>query len=160
MAPVDDTPVVNASGKEEQEAPSYSLEEVMGLPEGLEVAFTGQEVYESYPENADYFSLNASEGRKLLVLRFSIVNVGEQEQNVDLLNSGAVFHIKVNETFSRRALTTMLMDDMATYVGTVPAGGSVDTVLVIEVDNGMAESISSVGLSVENGEKAYLSNLP
>ena len=54
----------------------------------------------------------------------------------------------------------MLMDDMATYVGTVPAGGSVDTVLVIEVDNGMAESISSVGLSVENGEKAYLSNLP
>ncbi len=159
MAPVDDTPVVNASGKEEQEAPSYSLEEVMGLPEGLEVAFTGQEVYESYPENADYFSLNASEGRKLLVLRFSIVNAGEQEQNVDLLNSGAVFHIKVNETFSRRALTTMLMDDMATYVGTVPAGGSVDTVLVIEVDNGMAESISSVGLSVENGEKAYLSNL-
>ena len=53
-----------------------------------------------------------------------------------------------------------IMVNMATYVGTVPAGGSVDTVLVIEVDNGMAESISSVGLSVENGEKAYLSNLP
>ncbi len=154
MAPVDDTPVVDSAGKEEQAVVSYSLEEVMGLPEGLEVTFTGQEVHDSYPEGEDFFSLNASEGKKLMVLHFSIANTGEQEQRLDILNSETIFQITVNETYSRRALTTMLLDDMATYVGTVSAGGSVDTVLVIELESGMAENVSSVSMNVKSEEKA------
>ena len=154
MAPVDDTPVVDSEGKEETAVSSYSLEEVMGLPEGLEVTFTGQETHDSYPEGEDFFSLNASEGKKLMVLHFSIANTGEQEQSLDMLHSETVFQITVNETYSRRALTTMLLDDMATYVGTVPAGGNVDTVLVIELESGMAENVSSASMNVKNEDKA------
>lgn len=154
MAPVDDTPVVDSEGKEETAVSSYSLEEVMGLPEGLEVTFTGQEMHDSYPEGEDFFSLNASEGKKLMVLHFSIANTGEQEQSLDMLHSETVFQITVNETYSRRALTTMLLDDMATYVGTVPAGGNVDTVLVIELESGMAENVSSASMNVKNEDKA------
>ncbi len=156
MAPVDDTPVVNSSGKEEQSAvPSYTLEEVAGLPEGVEVAFTERGIYDNYPEEGDFFSLNASAGKKLLVLHFSISNTGEQEQNVDILDSGAVFNVTVNETYTRRALTVMALNDLSAYEGTVAAGEKADAILVIEVDTDMAENISSVSLQVRNEEKSH-----
>ena len=156
MAPVDDTPVVDAEGKAEQAvASSYSLEEVAGLPEGLAVAYTERGIYDSYPEEGDFFSLNASEGKKLLVLHFSITNTGEADQSVDILNSGAVFNVTVIETSSRRALFTLLLNDLSTYEGAVGAGEKADAVLVVEVDAGMAENISSLSLQVKNGEKSH-----
>lgn len=160
MAPVDDTPVVDSAGKEEQAAvPSYTLEEVAGLPEGVEVAFTERGIYDNYPEEGDFFSLNASAGRKLLVLHFSITNTGEQEQNVDILGSGAVFSVTVNETYTRRALTVMALNDLSAYEGTVAAGEKADAILVIEVDADMAENISSVSLQVRNEDKAHTMKL-
>ena len=48
MDPVDDTPVVDASGEvvtdegQSMEEPSYSAEEVMGLPEGVALSFAGK----------------------------------------------------------------------------------------------------------------------
>ncbi|HBA49599.1 MAG TPA: hypothetical protein DCZ91_17745 [Lachnospiraceae bacterium] len=160
MAPVDDTPVVDSAGKEEQAAvSSYTLEEVAGLPEGVEVAFTERGIYDNYPEEGDFFSLNASAGRKLLVLHFSITNTGEQEQNVDILGSGAVFSVTVNETYTRRALTVMALNDLSAYEGTVAAGEKADAILVIEVDADMAENISSVSLQVRNEDKVHTMKL-
>ncbi len=156
MPPVDDTPVVNSTGKEEQAAvPSYTLEEVAGLPEGVEVAFTERGIYDNYPEEGEFFSLNASRGKKLLVLHFSIANTGEQEQNIDILGSGAIFSVTVNETYTRRALTVMALNDLSTYEGTVAAGEKADAILVIEVEGDMAENISSVSLQVKKEEKAH-----
>ena len=156
MAPVDDTPVVNSSGKEEQsEVSAYTLEEVAGLPEGVEVVFMERGIYDNYPEEGDFFSLNASAGMKLLVLHFSIANIGEQEQNVDILDSGAVFNVTVNETYTRRALTVMALNDLSAYEGTLAAGEKADAILVIEVDTDMAENISSVSLQVRNEEKSH-----
>lgn len=156
MAPVDDTPVVDSAGKEERAAvSSYTLEEVAGLPEGVEVAFTERGIYDNYPEESDFFSLNASAGRKLLVLHFSIANTGEQEQNVDILGSGAVFSVTVNETYTRRALTVVALNDLSTYEGTIAAGEKADAILVIEVGADLAENISSVSLQVKNEEKVH-----
>lgn len=156
MAPVDDTPVVDSAGKEERAAvSSYTLEEVAGLPEGVEVAFTERGIYDNYPEESDFFSLNASAGRKLLVLHFSITNTGEQEQNVDILGSGAVFSVTVNETYTRRALTVVALNDLSTYEGTIAAGEKADAILVIEVGADLAENISSVSLQVKNEEKVH-----
>lgn len=160
MAPVDDTPVVDSAGKEEQAAvSSYTLEEVAGLPEGVEVAFTERGIYDNYPEEGDFFSLNASAGRKLLVLHFSITNTGEQEQNVDILGSGSVFSVTVNETYTRRALTVMALNDLSAYEGMVAAGEKADAILVIEVDADMAENISSVSLQVRNEDKTHTMKL-
>lgn len=164
MGPVDDTPVVNAPGAEaETENPvrqeEYSMEEVMGLPEGMTVAFQGQEVYDSYPEEGDFFSMSASEGKKLLVLRFSVSNGTAQDQEMDMLASDAAFHVTVNGEYTRRALTTMLLDDMTTFVGTIPAQGSVETVLVVEMGQETASHISSLSLTVKNESKTYAMEL-
>lgn len=155
MSPVDDTPVVDATGTEQIPNAGYTLEEVMGLPEGLEVTFREQEVCDSYPAEGDYFSLNAAEGKKLLVLHFDLTNTGSGEQNVDMLASGAMLSVTVNENYTRRALTTMLLEDLSSYMGTVSAGETAQTVLVIEISEETAENITSLGLQAKNGERTF-----
>lgn len=153
QAPPDD---IQTAPPEEVVNP-YSMEEVMGLPEGVTAAFTGHKLYSRYPDNGAVggFSLDAVEGKQLLVLSFSLANTSGQEQAVDLLSSGANYRITVNGDYIRRALTTILGDDMSTFIGTLPAGSSADAVLVIEVEDSMADNISSLELSVKNESKAY-----
>ncbi len=161
MPPVDDTPVVDTTGTGEEEVPdaAYEPEEVMALPAGVEVAFQGQELCDSYPAGGDYLSLNASEGKKLLILHFTLTNKGSEEQAIDMLASGTAFHVTVNESYTRRALTTMLLEDLSTYMGTLPAGESADTVLAIEVSGEMAENISALSVEVKNGDRTSAQQL-
>ncbi|MCI8286653.1 MAG: hypothetical protein HFH89_03135 [Lachnospiraceae bacterium] len=157
MGPVDDTPVVDSSGTAAPGNTSFSLEEVIGLPEGVTAAFLEHTVCDSYPNESDSmsmgFSLDASEGRKLLVLHFSLTNATEQEQEVDLFSSDTIYSITVNEDYIRRALTTLLPDDMGTYKENLSAGGSASAVLVIEIEEQMADNITSVSLKVKNEDK-------
>ncbi len=155
MDPVDDTPVVNEPDQTPGE--SYTMEEVLDLPEGILLVFAGQEVCGSYPEEENaYFSLEAEEGKQLLVLHFQVSNTGEQEQNVDILSLKPQFRITVNETLSRQALPTMLEEDLVFLQADIPAGDSKDAVLVVEVDQDMAENITALSLSINHdGKKCY-----
>ncbi len=153
MDPVDDTPVVDGPGVEEedsQEPSSYTAEEVMGLPEGVTLNFTGQEICDSYPGESDYFAVTATEGKKLLVLKFSITNTLEQETRVDQLSSEATYRVAVNGEKAKRALSTMLPNDMAFYADTLSAGAGAEAVLVVEIPADAAEAISSVELQIKN----------
>ena len=90
----------------------------------------------------------AVEGKKLLVLRFSLYNGSGQEQEVNILSKEAAFQVVVNETVSRRAMTTWLLDDLATFQGVIPAEGSASAVLLIEVEDGT--EISTVSLKLKS----------
>lgn len=153
MGATDNTPVIDSASP----VNSCTMEEVMGLPSGIAVSYVGQSVCESYPEDGgyDFFSLDASEGKKLLVLSFELTNHSEQEQEINLLTSGTVFRVTVNGEYTRRALTTMLINDMSTFVGTVPAGGSTEAVILIEMDAERAADISSVSFDLKNDVKTY-----
>lgn len=149
MRPVEDTLVVNGPEGEEGAVSSYTVEEVMGLPEGLSLTFQGEEIYDSYPGEGEFFSLNASEGKKLMVLNFMLSNAGAGEQNLDLLGSNTAFHVTVNGEYTRRALPTILLNDLSTFVGAVPGEGSVEVVLVVEVEESLANAVTSLSLSVK-----------
>lgn len=160
MDPVDDTPIVDspsggqsASGEDR----TYRLEEVLGLPEGVVISFLGQKTYDYYPEDGDEagFGLSASAGKKLLVLSFSLENTGEQAQEVDLNFPELKFYITVNGEYTRRAMTTILLNDLFTYSGTLEAGGSAETVLVIEVDESMEGNITAIDLGVRKESQLY-----
>lgn len=150
MDPVDDTPVIGAGG---QAGTSFSIEETLDLPEGVSVAFLNHALHDSYPEGEHYFGMTATEGKKFLVLSFSISNASAQDQSIDLLHSEAEFRITVNGEYTRRALPTILENDFSSYEGTVPAGGSAEAVLVIEIDNEMAGNIASITVNVKNDQK-------
>lgn len=154
MDPVDDTPVTTAPGSEAEN--SYTVADVLELPQGMNVVFMEHALYDVYPEGDEgSLALSATEGNKLLVLAFSIINATGQDQEVDFLALSPQFRITVNEDYIRRALVTMLEDDMTTFIGTIPNAGAASAVLVIEVDTVTAENISSISLDIKNDSKAY-----
>ena len=154
MDPVDNTPVVGgpAGGNGTQ---SYSIEDVLGLPEGVSIVYSGQTLHDAYPED-DILTIPASEGKQLLVLEFVISNASDQDQSIDILSLAPDFRITVNGDYTRKAMfPTMLDEDLAMYKGTIPSMGSASTVLIIELDDERAENLSSISLSVKNDSKTY-----
>lgn len=163
MDPVADTPVVDLPPENGMTDNTVgSMEEFFQLPVGMTLAFQGTQTTASYPEDGEmgsYFTLDATSGKSLLVLHYTLNNQSGMDQNVDFLSSSSVFKVTVNGDYTRTALVTMLEDDMSVYAGTLAAGESQNLVLLIEIDQSMADSISSVSLSVQDGSNEYTSPL-
>lgn len=155
MGEADDTPVTDIS---QQEEPG-SMEDVLGLAEGVSVSYVGAELCATYPHDEELggFVINASsEEKSLLVLRFRFSNGTEQEQTVDIASQKEmVFRITVNESYRRNAIPALLLDDMTAFRETIPAGESTEAVLIIEVEQGSMEEISSIFLNLKNDVKSY-----
>jgi hypothetical protein len=149
-----ETPVVDVS--EGTGETSDSMENYLELPEGLSLTYTGYELCQSYqePSNA-YFTLEASEGKQLLVLSFEMRNDSGSEQSVNLLERRDSYRITVDGSYTRSALTTMLDNDLSTYVGVVAPGVSEQMVLMIEVGADQAENIDSISLNMKNESNTY-----
>lgn len=158
MDPVDDTPIVGgpAGGSSAQ---SYSMEDALGLPEGVSIVYAGQTLHDTYPEDGS-FTITASTGRQLLVLEFVIVNASDQDQSIDILSLAPDFRITVNGDYTRKAMLTMLLEeDLLVYQGTIPSMESASKVLIIELDDEMAANLASISLSLKNGSKTYTTQL-
>lgn len=161
MDPVDDTPVVNEPSTNRPntsgEGTSYRLEQVLELPEGVTVTFLGQETCEFYPDddNNDILVVNASAGKKLLVMHFSLANTGAQDQDIDLRFPEVTYRVTINGEITRRAMTTMLLNDMLDFSDTLKAGDSADVVLVVEVDESMEGDINTISVGVKKGSEVY-----
>lgn len=151
MRPAEDTPVIDSAGVAEAE--TFTMEQVLNLPEGVSISYRDMEVCDSYAEEEGLFSLPATEGKKLLVLKFDLYNGSGQDQTIDILTQGIAFKVTANGNYTRRALTTMLLSDLTSYKGTVAAGSGVEAVIVMEAENSVAESISSLRLDLNNDSK-------
>lgn len=154
----------DGSGAAEVETPAAqeditaSMEEFFGLPEGVTLSYEEYQVADSYPEDgstADYFALDASDGKKLVVLKFRMTNGSAQDENIDLLDSGSRYVITVNNSVRGNALPTMLPNDMSTYVDTLMAGAEQELVLLLEVDEETAADIQTISLRLRNASNEY-----
>lgn len=158
MGVVDDTPVIDSAGSGSNMASTYSMEEVLGFPEGIKAEFQEYELCGYYPKNSEdsFFTVNASEGNQLLVLRFLVTNTSAEEQNVNLTSAEPGFKVTINGEYSRRTLPiAMLPNNMEILSETLQAGDSVEAVLLIEiVGETTASDILSIRLTVENEGKS------
>lgn len=130
-----------------------SMEEFLKL-EGAELTYTGCEVTDSYPsekkEDEFFFFMSATEGKKLLVLKFELTNISDGELALDMAKTDTRYKI-IADGEEKNALTTLLLNDLAYYQGTVEPGQSVELVLVGEVSEGeKAESLQLKMKSVDN----------
>ncbi len=155
MGAVDDTPVVGVGTIENQGI--ATLEEYYDLPQGLSLTYSGYQVCESYPQEGEegVFSLDASEGKKLLVLSFRIENATENDQAVDLFSKAGQQKITVNGDYIRNALTTMLLNDISTYENTLSANSGEELVLLVEVEQAVTNNIASIVVNFKNESKAF-----
>lgn len=141
-----DTPTVDISG----EGSSLTLEEVFSLT-GVEIQYTGYLVADTYPEaqgDNPYFALDATEGKKLLVLRFTLHNMTAEAVELDIFSMAPKATVTVNDTVRKNAMSTMLLDDLGTFVGSIDGGEEMPMVLLAEIDQNAAADIRSLRLTV------------
>lgn len=133
---------------------------VPGAPEGeqnlaaafeqkdFEIEYKGYEACTSY-SNGEMFALDASKGKQLLVLHFDIVNKSTEEKQCSIISQNPMFRIIVNEAEKKSALTTILLNDLATVDETLEAGAHYDAVTVFETEPGYEEGIEKLSLEVK-----------
>lgn len=121
----------------------------------LSLSYQGYEVRSSYPDGAEevYFAMDATEGKKLLVLKFLIQNPTQEDVQADIFSTGARFKISVNGGDYKNALATMLTNDLSTYSDIIPAGAAGEAVLVMEVEEAEAFAVDSAAMTVKKGEE-------
>lgn len=119
------------------------------------IRYTGYKICDAYPESGDsfYFAMTPRTGKKLLVLEFNASNVSGADAELDMFSKDSSFKIKVNGENEQYALSTLLLNDLATYKGVIPAGQSETLVLVGEVDEDLASNITSIGVSTQSESK-------
>lgn len=154
MGETDNTPVVDMT---QQESGPASMEEMLKVAEEVSITYLGAGLYDVYPDSGEIggFALPASQGKKLLVLNFQILNGGQQEQRVDIASQNMTFRVNVNSGYTRTAMYAMLPDDMTAFKETIPAGESAEAVLIIEVEQGSIDEIQTISLSLKNDEDVY-----
>lgn len=151
--------VVDVSQDEEEAQPMVSsVEEYYGIPNVM-ISYTGYELTDSYPPSEEgavpVFSMDASAGTQLLVLKFNVQNTSGQDQQMNMLGYGATFRVSVNGEASKGALATMLVNDMQTYDDVIPANTSVEMVSIVEVPQGT--NVGSIEFILRgNGEDGTL----
>lgn len=133
---VDNAEVVDVS----EEYSASSIEEFYGI-EGFSFQYTGYELKNEYPEVAQdsaeaFFAMQATPGTQLLVLKFQAVNNSGMERELNMINCGMKSRVSVNGESSKSVLSTMLLNDIQTYKGTIEANASTELVAIVEVPEG------------------------
>lgn len=130
-----------------------TLDEAIGY-DGFHFSYEGYETEEAYtPAGTEsFFTMNATEGTELLVLKFSAGNRSGSEETLDMLGTGIRFKIQINGE-TKNALTTMLLNDFANYQDVIAGGESAELVVICEIPKEQAGDISSLALIVKNEDK-------
>lgn len=146
----------------EQTAPTVeTMEEFFGLSD-VQIKYSGYEVYDSYPQGSEeepVFAVTATVGNKLLVCSFEVANIAAGDSQVNLLDLGAKFRVRLNGSGEKPALFTYLPDELASYQGTIAAGESVKTVVIFEISIEESESIESIAFTAKSNEGRATFNL-
>lgn len=147
------------SGKEPEEI-SQGLAETFGLS-GIEVQYSGCEFVNNFPADAKQgYSVQAGDGKKLLIVKFQLKNTTPGEVNADILSGMPSFRIHINgeEVIVKM---TIILEDFSTMIESIPAGGTVEKVLVGEVPKDFPEQIDSLSLTTRfNGTTSVTSFVP
>ena len=140
---------------EEIYAPSQTVSEFFGESD-FSIDYMTYDLCDSYPEeNSEEFfmAMDATAGHKLCVVKFQVNNISSADRELDMLGKKGRFTLRMGNGDTIQAQSTMLLNDLAAYRGTLAAGAGEEMVLVFEVDDGI-ESLDSMKLIMkdETGE--------
>ncbi len=153
---INDAPVESAP--EETPVADQSMEGFLGLADGISLQLNGYAMQDSYPDDSimgGFFSLTASEGKKLMIIHYTLHNGSGMAQSIDFLYDEITFKVRINGENAKTALVTMLEDDMSTYMGTLESGESKELALIFEVEENLDGAISSVELVMKSASDTF-----
>lgn len=116
------------------------------------IDYSSYTLCQSYPEGGgeDFFmAMDATPGKKLCIVKFNVSNITSSEQSLDMYAKRGRFSLKLDDGSVVKAQSTLLMDDLSSYTGTIPAGKTEQMVLVFEVSDTLSQ-IGSMQLIMNN----------
>ena len=131
--------------------PTQTIAEFLG-EDSFVIDYQSYELCESYPsagEDEFYMAMDATSGKQLCVVKFAVSNVMSDDREFNMLGkkNNYVLNMPDGQTISAQA--TMLLDDISSYKGMVPANATEQMVLVFEVDDSVTQ-MGSVELVIKN----------
>lgn len=153
----------NSSETAESSEPVYQdIAEFLEL-NGIAIDYSNYVVGDSYPvetqENDWQGIATAGPGNKLVAFEFTVKNNNAEDYNLDMGAMKIKASVKVNDLMTKSPLTTLLMNDFMFYRGTIPAGQSENLVLLIELSENDAQTISSALLTVKKDDRKMQTTL-
>lgn len=124
------------------EAPSYAGVEEMASAariDNVEFDYLGYELTSQYPQAEGdelVFAMTPTVGNELLIMKFNLANVSGSDCDVDMINTGTSYAVKINDGSYAPVLTTLMENDLSTLVTTIPVESGTEVVLISEVSAG------------------------
>lgn len=135
-----------------------SVDDAFGV-KGFKIKSSGYEVCDSYPGNVEGFSMVATKGNKLIVMKFKVKNISGKSSVLDMLGSENRYRCIINGSYAATAQVTALTDGLNTWSDSILAGKSKDMVLVFQTSEKIASDINSIALSVERDGGTYTASI-
>ena len=147
----------DSEGGKKQSGPVFTdIDDFFGL-DGLEIEYSGYLTAKAYPEqlNANDWQgvVTATTGNSLLVFKYNISNTSGEDKYLDMVSYAPRFTFRINDSFSKASMMTVLLNDLAGYRDTIPAGESREAVLIVEVTEAQAQAVNKLTMIMRYGEE-------
>lgn len=146
-------PDQGTAGETDQVGTSSTLSDAVGLPP-VTAEYYGYQLMDNYMEGS-YFALAAQPGNQLVVMSIGLFNPTQQPVECNNIARNISCTLKVNGESQFQAMSTALLNDFISYLDTLEAGESQETVLFFEVPVEVAGNMQSLGLELEVGGTVY-----
>lgn len=132
-----------------EDGAEYDLAAFFGMDQ-FSIMYASCEVTDAYPnaESGVGFSVTAPQGYNLLVLHFDVENLGEEAAQCDLFDQISKVSVNVNDAGYVQALSTLLTNDLTTYMEDIPAGEVADAVVVVPVEQTDLDEIQTAVIQI------------
>lgn len=145
------SPETQEAGAEQvQPAADLDFAAELGIDD-LIIRYQSFEICNSYPQDNTGFSVDAAQGKKLLVMHFDLEGLPEEDVDCNLFDYDIKMRVNINDTVSATVLTTLIPNDLASYMDVVKAGEIVDVVAVAEIDDMTEQEIQTLVLRAASG---------
>ncbi len=141
----DDTPVAEDSEADAPVEPA-TLTEALGLV-GITAEYVGVERKEAYREG-EYLSIEAQPGNVILVVTVALNNPTDEDVECNILNKKFTISAIIDKQKKVPAMLTASLKGLSTFDDVIPAGETVDTILLFEVSEEISEA-NGLELSVK-----------
>ena len=116
------------------------------------IVYTGYETADSYAGDMAAFSVDAGQGKVLIITKFQITNTAGQEEELNVFAAAPEFRLKVSDK-TIKAHQTMLLNDLSMYKEVIPAGESKEAVLIFEVAQDIVSASPNMELIIKMNEQ-------
>ncbi|MDE5863950.1 MAG: hypothetical protein K2H34_06350 [Lachnospiraceae bacterium] len=120
--------------------------------DGVTITYDSYVITDYYPDGGELEQLvnvQASEGYKLLVLRFKVTGKEEGVVDVSLADKGLEYRIVCNGTKAAVPMLTILPDDLGTLTTSVDNGQEQEAVLVFQISDSVKEQLETIDLYIQ-----------